>query len=123
VRASGQMQATLREAHASVERMARVSEIISVTEALSGAGVRSAAGFDVQVVYERQIDVAAETERLQKDLTKLEKEYAGAEAKLGNANFIGKASPSVIDGVRRRALELVELIRKLRDGLDGLASK
>ena len=35
------------------------------------AGARSTSRFDVRVVYERKIDVAAERERLNKELAKL----------------------------------------------------
>ena len=40
-------------------------------------GRKSTASFDVQVVYERVIDVAAERERLTKDMAKLRKGSAG----------------------------------------------
>ena len=111
-----------REAQSIIQRLARVSEIEYVSDQPEGTGVFISDQFDVQVMYERQVDAAAETERLSKDLARLEKEYAGAQSKLGNASFLGKASPAVIDGVRRRAAELVELIAKTRDGLSGLAS-
>ena len=76
----------------------------------------------MQVVYEKQIDRAAERERLGKELARLEKEQSGAEAKLINESFLGKAPPAIIEGIRRRAAELRELIAKLRSALDGLAS-
>ncbi len=123
VRVDDWFKQTFNESRDIIRRLARVSDIEEVSGSLIGEGVVSSGHFDVQVIYERQIDVAAEQERLQKELAKLQKEYAAAEAKLGNENFISKASPAVIDGVRKRAVELVELIRKLRDGLDALASK
>lgn len=61
-------------------RMARVSAVEFSGEALSGANARSTAGFDVAVLYERQIDVAAERERLTKDLAKFEKACRSREA-------------------------------------------
>ena len=54
--------------------------------------------FDVAVVYERQIDVAAERERLTKDLAKLEKGLAAAERQLGNEAFMAKAPAHIVDG-------------------------
>ncbi len=127
VRADAATEQTLAGARAIVERLARISEIVFIPAAarLEGAGVRSAPTFDVQVVYEKQIDVAAERERLAKELAKLEKEQATAEAKLSNEKFIAKASPEIIDGTRKRAGELRELMAKTRlalRGLDGLAS-
>ena len=122
VRAGAAFTATLAEAQPIIERLARISSITVVEAAPEGAGVRSAIGFDVQVVYEKQIDRAAERERLGKELARLEKEQSGAEAKLINESFLGKAPPAIIEGIRRRAAELRELIAKLRSALDGLAS-
>ncbi len=120
VRASSNTEHTLRDARAIVERLARVSEITYGSETLEGAGIRSTLGFDVQVIYEKQIDVAAESERLGKELARFEKEQAGAESKLGNESFLAKAPATVIDGIRRRNGELAELIAKTRAALDAL---
>ncbi len=120
VRVSDAAEAGLREASATIERLARVSEISYGREPLQGAGVRSALSFDVQVVFERQVDVVAERARLEKELQRLEKEQAGAVAKLGNESFLAKAPVPVIEGIRRRSTELEELIGKARAGLDGL---
>jgi valyl-tRNA synthetase len=48
------------------------------------------------------IDVAAERARLGKDLAAAEKEKAAAEAKLGNAEFVGKAPAAVVDKIKDR---------------------
>ncbi len=121
VRASAATEQTLREARAIVERLARVSAIDYAKDALEGTGIRSTPVFDVQLVYTKQVDVAAETARLQKELAHMEKEQAGAEAKLVNENFLAKAPASVIDGIRKRSGELTELITKTRGSLDALS--
>ncbi len=121
VRAAATTVQTLELGRAIIERLARVSALTFVTDTLQGSGVRSSATFDVQVVYERQIDVAAERERLEKELTRFEKEHGNAQAKLGNENFLSKASAAIIEGTRKRAAELEELLAKLRSALDGLA--
>ncbi len=55
-----------------VERLANVEKITFVESSLAKvAGARSTARFDVHVVYERKIDVAAECERLKKELEKI----------------------------------------------------
>ena len=73
-------------------RLARVSAVEFAAAAMSGDGVRGTTHFDVAVVYERQIDVAAERERLTKDLAKYEKGLMAAERQLGNDAFIGEGS-------------------------------
>jgi len=122
VRAAGAAERTFHDAKAIVERMARVSAIEFVQTPLAGAGMRSALNFDVQVVYEKQVDVVAETARLQKELAQFEKEQANAERQLGNESFLSKAPASVVEGIKRRAGELVELIAKARTGLDSLGA-
>jgi valyl-tRNA synthetase len=84
------------------------------------AGARSTARFDVHVIYERKIDVAAERERLTKELDKLEKEFANNQKQLGNEQFLAKAPEKVVEGLRRRAEELISLRGKIRNHLDEL---
>ena len=119
---SSETEASLREVRAVVERMARVSEIAVGSEPMAGAGIRSNLSYDVQVVYEKQIDVAAERERLQKDLARFEKEQGNAERQLGNESFLAKAPVPVVEGIRRRSGELGELLAKTRAALDALGT-
>ena len=58
------------------------------------------------MIYERKIDVAAERERLNKELEKIEKELANNQRQLGNEQFLAKAPQKVVEGLRRRAEEL-----------------
>ncbi len=104
-----------------VERMARVSSLEFVDTSLDGSGIRSTPAFDVQVVYEKTIDVAAERERLSKDLARLEKEQANAERQLSNESFLAKAPAHVVDGLRKRSTEVVGLLEKTRAALQELA--
>jgi valyl-tRNA synthetase len=74
----------------------------------------------VHVIYERKIDVAAECERLKKELEKAEKEKANNQRQLSNENFLAKAPAHVVDGLRRRAGELDILLSKLNSQLEQL---
>jgi valyl-tRNA synthetase len=103
-----------------VGRLARVSGIDFVDTMPEGAGVRSAPGFDVAVIYERTIDVAVECERLKKELARFEKEVSNAGRQLSNEGFLAKAPANVVEGLRRRAAELGVLIPKTRAALDSL---
>jgi valyl-tRNA synthetase len=106
-----------------VERLANVEKITFVNGSLAKhAGARSTARFDVHVVYERRIDVAAERERLTKELEKLEKEFANNQRQLSNEQFLAKAPEKVVEGLRRREQELVGLRDKIRRQLDELSS-
>ncbi|MEO6909609.1 MAG: valine--tRNA ligase [Edaphobacter sp.] len=103
-----------------LRRLARVSEVEFASAALTGDGARSTADFDVAVVYERQIDVAAERERLTKDLAKLEKGLAAAERQLGNEAFMAKAPAHIVDGLKKQASETKMLHDKAQAALDAL---
>jgi valyl-tRNA synthetase len=103
-----------------VGRLARVSAIEFVDSMPEGTAVRSAPGFDVAVIYERTIDVAVECERLNKELTRFEKEVSNADRQLANEGFLAKAPANVVEGLRRRAAELSVLIPKTRAALDSL---
>ncbi len=76
------------------------------------AGARSTARFDVYVVYEKKIDVAAECERLKKELEKMEKEIANGQRQLSNEQFLAKAPAKVVEGLKTRAEELKTLREK-----------
>ncbi|HEY5382912.1 MAG TPA: hypothetical protein VIJ65_11710, partial [Acidobacteriaceae bacterium] len=61
-----------------------------------GPDVRSTKDFDVAVLYERQIDVAAERERLLKELAKFDRGLQAAERQLGNDGFVAKAPAHIV---------------------------
>jgi valyl-tRNA synthetase len=103
-----------------LSRMARVASIEFASEPLSASNARSTADFDVAVLYERQIDIPAERERLTKDLAKYEKGLAAAERQLGNEAFMAKAPAHIVDGLRKQAAETKILYDKTKSALDAL---
>ncbi|HWZ00310.1 MAG TPA: valine--tRNA ligase, partial [Edaphobacter sp.] len=103
-----------------LSRMARVASIEFATTPLSGANARSSADFDVAVLYERQIDIPAERERLTKDLAKYEKGLTAAERQLANEAFMAKAPAHIVDGLRKQAAETKILYDKTKSALDAL---
>jgi valyl-tRNA synthetase len=95
-----------------IERLASVEKVTFVDGSLEKLpGARSTSRFDVHVVYEKKIDVAAECERLTKDLEKIEKEQANGQRQLSNEQFLAKAPAKVVEGLKTR----VEDLRVLRD--------
>ncbi|HUN87604.1 MAG TPA: class I tRNA ligase family protein, partial [Terriglobales bacterium] len=107
-----------------IERQANVEGIAFVEQSLAKeAGARSTARFDVRVVYERKIDVAAERERLTKELDRIEKEIARGEGQLSNEGFLAKAPPKVVDGLRKNLEEKKTMREKTKAALDELNGK
>jgi valyl-tRNA synthetase len=76
--------------------------------------------YGIAIVYEKDINVPAERERLAKELKKLESESASATRQLGNEGFLAKAPAQVVEGLRRRYAELEQLIPKTRAALEEL---
>ena len=101
--------------HGAVERLGNVEKITFVETSLaSRAGARGTARFDVHVIYERKIDVAAECDRLKKELDKIEKELTNNQKQLGNEQFLSKAPEKVVEALRRRGQELLVLQEKTK---------
>jgi valyl-tRNA synthetase len=116
------IRAMIEQNRGAVERLANVEKTTFVEGSLSKqAGTRSTARFDVHVIYERKIDIAAERERLTKELDKLEKEFANNQRQLGNEQFLAKAPQKVVEGLRRREQELIGLREKMKRQLDELS--
>jgi valyl-tRNA synthetase len=98
-------------------RMARVSAVSIATEPLSGNNTRATAAFEVAVLYERQVDAAAERERLEKELAKYDKGLEAAERQLGNEGFLAKAPPQVIEGLKKQQAETRALKERAESAL------
>ncbi|HTB98839.1 MAG TPA: valine--tRNA ligase [Terracidiphilus sp.] len=120
VRATGPMQSIVTTNSAMIERLARVSEVRAVEAISAGLAKHSTANFDVAVVYERTIDVAAERDRLKKDIARYEKNIANADRQLGNEGFRLKAPAHVVDGLKKQREENVLLLEKARAALAAL---
>jgi valyl-tRNA synthetase len=103
----------IQQNRSAVERLGNVESIKFVEASLAKIpGARNTARFDVHVIYEKKIDVAAERERLKKELEKIEKEIANGQRQLGNEQFLSKAPAKVVEGLRSRAEELKVLREK-----------
>jgi valyl-tRNA synthetase len=116
-----EVQKLVEENRGMVERLASVQGIEFVRESLAqAAGARATSRFEVAVMYEQKVDVAAERERLTKELKKLEGQLANAQRQLGNEQFLSKAPANVVDGLRKQEAELKIVVRKVRAALGNL---
>jgi valyl-tRNA synthetase len=109
-----EIRSLLEQNLAAIERLASVEKVAFVEVSLEKLpGARSTSRFDVHVVYEKKIDVAAECERLKKELEKIEKEIANGHRQLSNEQFLAKAPAKVVEGLKTRAEELKVLREKI----------
>jgi len=120
VRIGVELQSTVQQNIAMVERLAKVSELRFVAEISAGISKHSTATFDVAVIYERTIDVPAERARLTKDIERFEKGIASAERQLGNEGFLAKAPAKVVEGLKKQEAETRLLLEKAQAALAAL---
>ena len=66
------------------------------------------------------IDIDAERARIRKNLAAVDADLKGAQGKLANDGFVGKAPAEVVEKVRRRAAELASEVERLRQHLEVL---
>ena len=111
----------VEENRSMVQRLAGVETLEFAGESLANIpGARTTARFEVCIVYEQKVDMAAERERLGKERTKLQGELANAQRQLGNEQFLSKAPAKVVDGLKKRTAEIELLLQKTATALDNL---
>jgi valyl-tRNA synthetase len=59
--------------------------------------------------------MAAERDRLTKEIEKLEKGLGNAQRQLGNSDFLAKAPAKVVEGIRKNEAELSVLLQKAKE--------
>jgi valyl-tRNA synthetase len=104
-----------------VERLANVEKLTFVENSLAKLpGARSTARFDVHVAYERKVDLAADCDRLKKELEKIEKGITSGQRQLGNEHFLARAPSMVVENLRKQQQELAVLQEKTQSKLKEL---
>jgi valyl-tRNA synthetase len=97
------------------DRQANVKDLTFAEKPLAQvANVRHTARFDVRLIYEQKIDIAAEREKANKELEKADKELANIDRQLGNEGFVTKAPSHVVEKLRNRREELLLLTNKIK---------
>lgn len=72
---------------------------------------------DVKLMLKVEIDVAAEKERLSKEIARINGEIAKANGKLSNESFVARAPAAVVEQERERLAGFTDTLSKLQDQL------
>jgi valyl-tRNA synthetase len=104
-----------------IERLARVSEFASATDAPDGSVTLPVPGGAFCLPLADVIDVSAEKARLEKAAQKLAKEIGGLNGKLNNEKFLAKAPQDVVSDQRDRLAAAQEEAAKIDAALARVA--
>ena len=120
VAASKSEQDALTAAAPVLKSLAKLADVRFVetlpTDALAPVAVLG----NIQLMLEVEIDVPAEIARLEKEIARLEGEIKKAEGKLGNASFVDRAPPAVVEQERQRMADFGNTLTMLKPQLEKL---
>ena len=123
VRASVEDCAVLKAQHDFICGVGRVGALTASVGQQKPEGAVSVVdgGLEVFVVVGGLVDLAAEVAQLRKGLAKAEGELAGVTKTLGNAGFVAKAAPAIIERKRSQQAELEQTVERLKAQIADLA--
>ena len=115
----------IEEASALLKSLAKVSEVkVFADDAAFAQATRSAAVVvqgESRLALHVEVDVAAETARLAKEIARLQGEITKARTQLDNESFVARAPAAVVEQMKLRVAEFSATVARLQDQTERLA--
>jgi len=96
-----------------ISSLSKLSEVKVVADLPNGDAAIAIVGI-YKLMLKVEIDVAAERERLNKEITRLQGEVAKTQAKLGNASFVDRAPAAVVAQENKRLKDFSATLTQLQ---------
>ncbi|HYY60033.1 MAG TPA: class I tRNA ligase family protein, partial [Burkholderiales bacterium] len=107
---------------AGLRSLARLSEV-KIAPTLPDSPSPVAVVGEARLMLYKEVDPAAEAERISKEITRVSGEIAKCKAKLANPSFVERAPAQVVEQERKRLADFEELLAKLQDQLRKLRGR
>jgi valyl-tRNA synthetase len=104
-------------------KLSGVEQVDSLPAAAGAAAAPVAVVGEYRLMLKVQIDVAAERERLGREIARLKIEIGKCEGNLANGSFIERAPAPVVEQMRQRLADFRSTLGKLDDQLAGLPER
>jgi valyl-tRNA synthetase len=96
------------------------AENVTVAKAVGYSGYSGYSEAGMILVERANVDKAAECERLDKQIAKVEAELTTVESKLANKSFVDRAPKTVVDEHQQRKANFAEQLKKLKEAREKL---
>jgi valyl-tRNA synthetase len=103
-----------------IERLLNASEFVMAANFQPPAGMPMAVTRSGELFLVMEVDRAAEGDRLDREIAKIEAEIRATEAKLANKSFVDRAPVAVVEEHRQRQKNFSDQLMKLKQARDQL---